>query len=123
MNFWITILLIVLGATAVIVALAAIGAVMLLYFAKRHRKRLQKTAAEEILKHLPGLNCGACGCKTCADFALSVAMQTNLPEACPRATEEAKQEMDAYFETAKQQFQSYREAVEKADAAAGIVKK
>jgi Na+-translocating ferredoxin:NAD+ oxidoreductase RNF subunit RnfB len=122
MNVWITVLLIGLVITAVIVTLAAICAVVLLYFSRTHGARLRKKAAEEIKKQLPDRNCGECGCGDCSGFAVSVSVIGYVPEDCPYLTEQSRESIEAYLAERASEFVAYREKVEKADASAGIVR-
>ena len=122
MNVWITVLLIGLVITVVIVALAAICAVMLLYFSRTHGARVRKKTAEEIVKKLPGRNCGECGCGDCSGFAASVSVIGYVPEDCPYLTEQSRESIEAYLAERASEFVAYREKVEKADISAGIIK-
>ena len=123
MNVWIVVLLTGLMITAIIVLLAVICAVVLLYFSRTHGARVRKKTAEEIVKKLPGRNCGECGCGDCSGFAASVSVIGYVPEDCPYLTQEARGEIEAYLAGQQSEFLAYREKVEKADLSAGISKK
>lgn len=123
MKTWLTILLVVVLVTVLIVALAAICAVVLLHAGKRHGKRMEEAAAREIARYLPGCDCGSCAQGSCIRFADQTARQGSLAGECPFLSPEAQAQIEAYFEKREADFQAYRDAVRKADTAAGIRRK
>ena len=123
MNAWLTILLIVLLVGVLIVGLAAICAVVLLDAGRRYSRRMEKIAADVIVGYLPDCDCGGCEQGTCRGFADQTARHRGLAEQCPHLSPEAQAQIESYFEQKEADFCAYREAVKKADTAAGIHRK
>lgn len=72
MNVWGYILIFVVCAAAFILILAALSNLAVAWFAHRYADKTLKKHVDQVEKLLPGKNCGACGCETCAEYAAEV---------------------------------------------------
>ncbi len=55
---------------------------------------MPKVSAMDVYKLLPGLNCGACGCSTCMEFATKLVNREADPEDCPHLDEDSLRKLE-----------------------------
>lgn len=72
MKVWGTILIVVVAATAIIIALSLFASLLIARFARGYSDKTLKRYVRNIQKMLPGEDCGGCGCATCAEYAQCV---------------------------------------------------
>jgi len=85
---------ILVAILAVIVAICTV--VLISYLAS---KKQGLSSEENYVKHLlPGIDCGACGCKSCAEFAKRVAAHERDADGCKVNTFRNRQKLSRHFE-------------------------
>lgn len=98
MSVWGYILLFVVCATAFILTLAVLSNLAVSWFARRYADKTLDTNLAALEKLLPGKNCGACRCQTCAEYARAVFYGQMDADRCTEGAEELPQQLDACME-------------------------
>lgn len=62
-----------------------------------HKLNSGEVKKEEILKRLPGYNCGACGYGSCAGMVEAILKEKEAYRKCRPMRKEAKEEMEKYL--------------------------
>ncbi len=78
-----------------IISMASLAVIFsaILAFADKKLRVEEDPTVTEVLSHLPGLNCGACGCLSCHDFAENVVKEGVDPARCRVMSEESKEKI------------------------------
>ena len=97
MNVWGYILIAAVCATAFIVLLSVASNLLIVWLAGKHSRKVLDKSVENIEKMLPGKNCGKCGCKTCAEYAMAVFTYSMETDRCSEGAEDLSQRMDSYM--------------------------
>lgn len=98
MNAWISLPLIIIAATAFILILAGASSLIVSRCAGNHSKKTLEKNLDQLEKMLPGKNCGACGCESCAAYAEAVFTHQMDTDCCPHGTEDLSKRMDTHME-------------------------
>lgn len=98
MNAWSVLPVVIIAATVFILVLSVLSCLTVAHFASGYSRKFLKKAQQGLEKMLPGKNCGACGCKNCAEYARSVFTYQMETDRCTQAPPELSQQMDAYME-------------------------
>lgn len=64
---------------------------------------------DEVLKHLPGINCGACGYAGCSGFAKAIVEGKTTPERCKPNKKENIAYIKKYISNTTDEFGKYKE--------------
>lgn len=100
MNVWGYLLVGILCVTAFILLLALLYNLAMVWIAGRFSGKTIQKHLQKLEKELPGKNCGACGCESCAQYAHAVftcRMDTDrCPEGGPDLAQKLNDHMDAF---------------------------
>ena len=72
MKTWGTILIVVVIAAAIIMLLSLLSTLLIARIARGYSEKTRGRYLRRIQEMLPGEDCGACGCETCAQYAYCV---------------------------------------------------
>lgn len=97
MGVWGYILIFAVGATAFILILSVLCNLLMVWFAKRYSEKTLRKSVKDLEEMLPGKNCGKCGCKDCAAYAMEVFTYRKETDRCTEGAEDLSQRMDAYM--------------------------
>jgi Na+-translocating ferredoxin:NAD+ oxidoreductase RNF subunit RnfB len=95
MSPWVFILMIVVCITVFIILMTLLSSAMIGRAARKHSQKAMDVNIRALEKMLPGKNCGACGCKTCAEYAKEVFICSMDPDKCVHGSEDLPQRMEA----------------------------
>lgn len=98
MNAWKYIIIVAIAATAFILLLSLLTNLVISWAAGRYSDKTLKKNLKELEEMLPGKNCGACGCKNCAEYAMAVFTYRKETNCCPEGEIDLPQRLDAYME-------------------------
>ena len=97
MNPWGYVAIAAVCATAFILLLSFGFNWLIVWFAGRYSEKTLNKSVKDIEKMLPGKNCGKCGCKDCAAYAMEVFTYSKETDRCTEGAEDLSQRMDAYM--------------------------
>ena len=97
MSPWVFILMIAVCITVFIILMTLLSSAMIGHAARKHSKKAMDANIRALEKMLPGKNCGACGCETCAEYAKEVFICSMDPDKCVHGSEDLPQRMEATF--------------------------
>lgn len=95
MSPWVFILMIAVCITVFIILMTLLSSAMIGHAARKHSKKAMDVNIRALEKMLPGKNCGACGCETCAEYAKEVFICSMDPDKCVHGSEDLPQRMEA----------------------------
>ena len=95
MSPWVFILIMVVCITVFIILMTLLSSVMIGHAARKHSEKTMDVNIRALEKMLPGKNCGACGCETCAEYAKEVFICSMDPDKCVHGPEDLPQRMEA----------------------------
>lgn len=98
MSPWVFILIMAVCITVFIILLTLLSSVMIGHAAHKHSEKAMDANIRALEKMLPGKNCGACGCKTCAEYAKEVFICSMDADKCVHGSEGLPQRMNAQVE-------------------------
>ncbi len=89
----------ILWATLILLAVMVVCA-LIIYFSNRvfsKKTSSEDEAIDELLKHLPGVNCGGCGNPSCREFAKKVLKGESAVSGCKALDEKGRAALEAYI--------------------------
>ena len=95
MSPWVFILIMAVCIAVFIILMALLASAMIGRAARKHSEKAMDANIRALIKMLPGKNCGACGCETCAEYAKAVFICSMDPDKCVHGSEDLPQRMDA----------------------------
>lgn len=98
MSPWVFIFITVVCIAAFLILLTLLSSVMIGRAARKHSEKAMDANIRALEKMLPGKNCGACGCETCAEYAKEVFICSMDADKCVHGSENLPQRMNAQVE-------------------------
>lgn len=95
MSPWVFIIMIAVTIAVFIILMTLMSSAMIGHAARKHSQKAMDASVRALVKMLPGKNCGACGCKTCEEYAKEVFICSMDPDKCVHGSEDLPQLMEA----------------------------
>lgn len=109
MGVWGYILLFSVGIAAFILILAAVFNLTIAWAARRFSDKTLDKNLMALEKQLPGKDCGACGCKTCSEYAHAVFTCRMDTDRCTMGDPELPKRLDACMEAFEKLMEQEKE--------------
>lgn len=110
METWLTMILWAFGLFVFCMILALLASVYMAYSVAKYSVKVQEEAINKLKKLLGGKNCGECKCESCEAYAIAMFYGQRGYEACPYASEDAPEKMQAIM----QEFNDFLEGADQA---------
>lgn len=94
MSPWTFVLIMVVCIAAFIILMTLMSSAMIGRAARKHSEKMMDANIRALEKMLPGKNCGACGCETCAEYAKAVFICSMDPDKCVHGSEDLPRRME-----------------------------
>ena len=98
MNPWFFIFLLVIMIAGFLILMTLLSSVMISMAARRHSEKTRNKTVAALKKMLPGNNCGACGCETCEEYAMSIFTCNMDTDRCTRGGEDLSRRLSERME-------------------------
>ena len=117
METWMTMILWSLGLSVFCMVLTVLANMYMAHSIAKFSVKVQEETITKLKKLLGGKNCGECNCESCEAYAIAMFYGQRGYEACPYATKEAPEKMQAIM----QDFNDFLEGVDQANRPARLV--
>lgn len=98
MKPWAFILLTILSISGFILILTFLSSLMISMVAKKHSEKTRDATVTALKNMLPGHNCGACGCKTCEEYARAIFTCSMDADLCTQGDEDLPRRLNERME-------------------------
>lgn len=98
METWMSMILWAFGLFVFCVVLSVLASLYMARSIAKFSVKVQEETITKLKKQLGGKNCGQCGCENCEAYAIAMFYGQRGYEACPYASEDAPEKMQAYMQ-------------------------